>query len=62
MAIWREQPVLPVVPPRLRDYDPREWPSVQAWSDARFAWLLEHPDRTIEGADIVSVIFELGTY
>jgi hypothetical protein len=59
MAMWREQPVLPLVPPRLRDFDPRDWPSLQAWSDARFEWLLAHPDRTIDGFDVVDVIYEL---
>jgi hypothetical protein len=58
MAQWRQQPVLPLVPPKLLDFDPREWPSWQAWSDARFQWLLEHPNRTIDGLDVVSAIFE----
>jgi hypothetical protein len=62
MAMWRQQPVLPLIPPRLRDYDPQEWPSVQAWSDARFAWLLEHPERTIDGTDCVDAIYELEAY
>ena len=59
MAQWREKPVLPLVPPRLLDYNPNEWPSLQAWSDARFQWLLEHPERTIDGYDVVSIIWEL---
>jgi hypothetical protein len=62
MAQWRQQPVLPLVPPKLLDFDPREWPSLQAWSDARFEWLLQHPDRTIDGTDVVSAIFELEDY
>jgi hypothetical protein len=59
MAQWRQQQVLPLVPPRLLDFNPREWPSLEAWSDARFAWLLEHPDRTIDGLDVVDVVYEL---
>jgi hypothetical protein len=62
MAMHRQQQVLPLVPPRLLDFDPREWPSLQAWSDARFEWLLEHPERTIDGTDVVSVIYELEGY
>jgi hypothetical protein len=62
MAQWREQPVLPHIPPKLLDFDPREWPSLQSWSDARFAWLLAHPDRTLDGADIVDVVYELEVY
>jgi hypothetical protein len=58
MAQWRQQPVLPLVPPKLLAFDPREWPSWQAWSDARFAWLLYHPDRDIDGVDVISAIFE----
>jgi hypothetical protein len=59
MAIWRPQQVLPLVPPELRDFDPRRWPDPQAWSDARFEWLLERPDRDIDGMDIVQVLFEI---
>jgi hypothetical protein len=59
MAQWRQQQVLPLVPPRLLDFNPREWPSLQAWSDARFEWLLEHPNRTIDGLDVVEIVFEL---
>lgn len=63
MAMWREQPVLPLVPPRLLDFDPRDgWSSLQEWSDARFEWLLAHPDRTIDGADLVDVVYELEVY
>jgi hypothetical protein len=58
MAQWRQQQVLPLVPPRLLDFNPREWPSLQAWSDARFEWLLEHPNRTIDGLDVVEIVFE----
>ena len=61
MAQWRQQQVLPLVPPRLLDFNPREWPSLQAWSDARFEWLLEHPNRTIDGLDVVEIVFELET-
>jgi hypothetical protein len=59
MAQWRQQQVLPLVPPQLLDFKPREWPSLQAWSDARFEWLLEHPNRTIDGLDVVEIVFEL---
>jgi hypothetical protein len=45
--------------PKLVDFDPRDWPSLEAWSDARFAWLLDHPDRTIDGIDAVDVVNEL---
>jgi hypothetical protein len=60
MAQWREQPVLPLVPAELRDFDPRDgWASLQAWSDARFEWLAAHRDRTIDGMDCVDIIYEL---
>jgi hypothetical protein len=59
MAMRRPQQVLPLVPPLLLDYSPRDWPSLQAWSDARFEWLLAHPERTIDGFDVVDVIYEL---
>ena len=60
MAQWREQPVLPRVPLELRDFDPRDgWSSVEEWSDERFRWLLANPDRTIDGVDVVDVIYEL---
>jgi hypothetical protein len=62
MAEWRQRQVLPLVPPRLLDFDPRVWSSLQAWSDARFEWLLAHPDRDIDGVDCVDVIFELEVY
>jgi Phage integrase family len=53
MAQWRQQPVLPAVPPELLDFHPRDgWLSREEWSDARFQWLLEHPDRTIDGFDV----------
>jgi hypothetical protein len=32
---------------------------LQAWSDARFEWLLAHPDGTIDRLDAVDVIYEL---
>jgi hypothetical protein len=59
MAQWRQQVILPLVPPQLRDYDPNQWRSPREWSDARFAWLLQHPDRTIDGVDVVAAIFEV---
>jgi hypothetical protein len=60
MAQWRQQPVLPLVPPKLLDFDPRDgWLSLEEWSDARFQWLLENPTRTIDGYDCVSIIWEL---
>jgi hypothetical protein len=59
MAMHRQQRVLPLVPPKLVTFNPRDWPSPQAWSDARFEWLLEHLDRTIDGLDAVDVIYEL---
>jgi hypothetical protein len=59
MAMHRQQQVLPLVPPKLIIFNPREWPSVQAWSDARFEWLRDHPERTIDGLDVVDVIYEL---
>jgi hypothetical protein len=57
--MWRQQQVLPLVPPELLDFDPRLWADPRAWSDARFAWLLERPDREIDGMDIVEIIFEI---
>jgi hypothetical protein len=60
MAQWRQQPVLPAVPARLLDFDPRDgWSSLEEWSDERFRWLLQHPDRTIEGMDVIEIIYEL---
>jgi hypothetical protein len=59
MAMHRPQQVVPLIPPKLVTFDPREWPSLQAWSDARFKWLLAHPGRTIAGLDAVDVIYEL---
>ena len=59
MAMRRPQQVLPLVPPKLVDFDPRDWPSLEAWSDAWFACLLDHPDRTIDGIDAVGVVYEL---
>ena len=59
MAQWRQQQVLPLVPPRLLDFNPRDWPSLEAWSDARFEWLLDHPNRTIDGLDVVDIVYEL---
>jgi hypothetical protein len=59
MPMWRQQPVLPLVPPELQEFDPRLWADPQAWSDARFAWLLERHDRDIDGMDIVEVIYEI---
>ena len=60
MAMWKQQVVLPLVPPKLREFDPRDgWNSIEQWSDARFEWLLAHPDRDIDGADLVDVVFDL---
>jgi hypothetical protein len=59
MAQWRQQQVLPLVPPELLDFDPRLWSSLEGWHDARVRWLLEHPDRDIDGMDVVEIIYEL---
>jgi hypothetical protein len=58
MAMHRQRQVVPLVPPKLITFNPRDWQSWQAWSDARFEWLLDHPDRTIDGLDVVGVIYE----
>lgn len=58
MAMRRPLQVFPLIPPKLITYNPREWPSWQAWSDARFAWFLDNPGRDIDGIDLVSAIFE----
>jgi hypothetical protein len=56
--MWRKPAELPV-PPELLDPDPRLWPTLEDWSQARFEWLLQHPDRTIDGMDVVEIIYEL---
>jgi hypothetical protein len=56
--MWRKPAELPV-PPELLDPDPRLWPTLEVWSQARFEWLLQHPDRTIDGMDVVEIIYEL---
>jgi hypothetical protein len=61
MAMHRPQQALPLVPPRLVEFNPRDgWASPQEWSNARFDWLLAHPDRTIDGVDVVDLIYEIG--
>jgi hypothetical protein len=51
--------VVELVPPRLRTFDPRQWPSWQAWSDARFEWAAAGYDRWIDGKDVLDILFEV---
>jgi hypothetical protein len=45
-------------PPKLLTFDPEAWQSYEQWCDARFQWLLEHPWQTLDGCDVIDVIFQ----
>ena len=45
-------------PPKLLRFDPAEWQTRQQWQDARFQWILEHPWQTLNGSDVIDVIFQ----
>ncbi len=60
----RRNVVIPLQPPKLLVFRESDgWPATgnaarQRWSDARFAYLLEHPRQKLDGADVIDVIFE----
>ena len=45
-------------PPKLLTFNPEDWQSRQQWCDARFQWLLAHPWQTLDGYDVIDVIFQ----
>jgi hypothetical protein len=45
-------------PPKLLTFNPEDWQSRQQWQDARFQWLLAHPWQTLDGSDVIDVIFQ----
>jgi hypothetical protein len=60
----RRNNVIPLQPPKLLTFKPEDWlPATgdrawQMWSDARFAYLLEHKGQKLGDMDVVSVIYE----
>jgi hypothetical protein len=50
--------VIEFQPPKLLTFNPEDWPSRQQWQDARFQWLLDHPWQTLDGSDVIDVIFQ----
>jgi hypothetical protein len=44
--------------PKLLTFNPEDWQSRQQWCDARFQWLLAHPWQTLDGSDVIDVIFQ----
>jgi hypothetical protein len=45
-------------PPKLLTFDPEDWQSWQQWCDAQFQWLRDHPWQTLNGSDVIDVIFQ----
>jgi hypothetical protein len=56
MAIHRR--VIEFQPPKLLTFHAEHWQTKQQWHDARFQWLLEHPWQTLDGSDVIDVIFQ----
>ena len=47
-------------PPELLVFEPDKWPSWDAWHEARFEYLRAHPRETLNGFNVLDVIFEDG--
>ena len=45
-------------PPKLLRSDPAEWQTRQQWQDARSNGYFEHPWQTLNGSDVIDVIFQ----
>jgi hypothetical protein len=66
MAVHRPQ-VFELVPRHLLTFALDDWVSRgesledawQRWHEARFAYLLEHPWQTLDGLDVIDLIFEV---
>jgi hypothetical protein len=73
MATWRRKPDYVEPPAELLDFDPDDWVlgargkperirmALDRWHQARWEWVMVDPHRrTIDGLDVVDLIYEAG--